>query len=524
MSKEVARADVDRADRTIAVGANTVLTNNKRTAYEGAVTQSGNAIVQGNKLVLVENKPIARLGDMTSKNVPIQTGSPNVFADEITSGIQDMVQSDDSNDGTTTGREIAKVTITRLVETKAITAREGQELIDYLKQNPPPGPATSTVVVIMFRGMNPESTSFGVDNTAKRINTIAGYRAVVFNHEDWRNSLSSVGEKDTIVLYGFSKGAESVQNVIESNPDKRFSLVFTIDPWWTVTMRWGTGVGIKGRKITGDNVGQVFNWYSDKWKETQQNLPNGPRTNPKVTQSFNRTSHTAMPDALLGQIVGIITGNAKPILPREVAIGGQPIIEGKQGTFQQSVKTFNFDQKISKHFTLGELVNGRRGTRMLFPEQLQDHGAWKADAIVQNLSLLAQNILDPMYEKWPDTYWNSTQRVYKVDPKTGRVNTYSQHPAGMAADIQFRDNRAGTQAERMRWCLENLPFDQLILEGAPGRNICWLHISFVGNNIGRTTPGDTRKGNRPANDPCKYGTLIFGVADFWRVLRPELFK
>jgi uncharacterized Zn-binding protein involved in type VI secretion len=81
MSRAVARADLDRADTMIVSGANTVFTNNKKTAYEGSVTQKGHTVIAGAHTVFVENKPIARAGDQTSKNIPIQEGSPNVFAD-----------------------------------------------------------------------------------------------------------------------------------------------------------------------------------------------------------------------------------------------------------------------------------------------------------------------------------------------------------------------------------------------------------------------------------------------------------
>ena len=98
--RKVARADVDRADRTIVSGSNNVFTNNKKTATEGSVTQSGNAVTQGDPTVFVNNKPIAREADNTARNVPIQTGSPDVFADDNNVAAAVIVENDDIEDGT----------------------------------------------------------------------------------------------------------------------------------------------------------------------------------------------------------------------------------------------------------------------------------------------------------------------------------------------------------------------------------------------------------------------------------------
>lgn len=80
-NRSVARVELDRADKPIASGANTVFTNYKKTAHEGSTTLGGAVVVQGSLNVFVENKSIARAGDETTK-IPIQSGSLNVFADE----------------------------------------------------------------------------------------------------------------------------------------------------------------------------------------------------------------------------------------------------------------------------------------------------------------------------------------------------------------------------------------------------------------------------------------------------------
>lgn len=80
-SKAVARVEVDRtAQANIASGANTVFTNNKKTAFEGSVTTKGHAVLQGSTTVFVENKPIARESDNVASEGPIIVGSTDVFA------------------------------------------------------------------------------------------------------------------------------------------------------------------------------------------------------------------------------------------------------------------------------------------------------------------------------------------------------------------------------------------------------------------------------------------------------------
>lgn len=80
-NRAVARVELDgTAKSKIASGANSVFTNNKKTAHEGSVTMKGNAVVQGSTTVFVENKPIARAGDLVAAEGAILAGSLNVFA------------------------------------------------------------------------------------------------------------------------------------------------------------------------------------------------------------------------------------------------------------------------------------------------------------------------------------------------------------------------------------------------------------------------------------------------------------
>ena len=80
--RAVARVELDGTPKSrLASGANTVFTNNKKTAHEGSLTLAGHAVVEGATTVFVENKPIARAGDLVAGEGALIQGSTNVFAD-----------------------------------------------------------------------------------------------------------------------------------------------------------------------------------------------------------------------------------------------------------------------------------------------------------------------------------------------------------------------------------------------------------------------------------------------------------
>jgi len=90
-NRAVARVELDRADKPIASGANTVFTNKKKTAHAGSVTLGGAVVVQGAQTVFVENRAIARAADATTKG-PIKSGSTTVFAGDNNATTQTPIQ------------------------------------------------------------------------------------------------------------------------------------------------------------------------------------------------------------------------------------------------------------------------------------------------------------------------------------------------------------------------------------------------------------------------------------------------
>lgn len=98
------------------------------------------------------------------------------------------------------------------------------------------------------------------------------------------------------------------------------------------------------------------------------------------------------------------------------------------------------------------------------------------EELVCNLKLLAVNCLEPIRAKYPNIYITNTWRPMGDNLK-------SQHPLGMAADIQFRGIPKSEYYVIAQWVKDNVSYDQFLLEyKTTGTGTPWLHISFNKNN------------------------------------------
>jgi uncharacterized Zn-binding protein involved in type VI secretion len=171
-----------------------------------------------------------------------------------------------------------------------------------------------------------------------------------------------------------------------------------------------------------------------------------------------------------------------------------------------SMTTFPMDLKISQTFTLGNMLRSWiDGTTIQYPNhQLQVNKGFSVDQIVCNLSLLAQNVLEPLLKKYPD---------FRITNSFREGESQGQHGNGQACDIIFGVRDRSLTYQRAQWMRDNLPYDQLLLEyrdaGSYIQN--WVHVSFVGNNIYRKYNGTGSTGCRPASDASKVLTLYNDV-------------
>ncbi len=124
--------------------------------------------------------------------------------------------------------------------------------------------------------------------------------------------------------------------------------------------------------------------------------------------------------------------------------------------------------KLSQNFSLRELTKSQTAERKgISNEPSEEH--------VENLKLLCTNVLQPIRDEWGVVSISSGYRSPALCEALGSKST-SQHAKGQAADFECYgvDNR-----ELFNWVVENLEFDQAILEfytGDPDSG--WLHVSY----------------------------------------------
>lgn len=123
-----------------------------------------------------------------------------------------------------------------------------------------------------------------------------------------------------------------------------------------------------------------------------------------------------------------------------------------------------YDDKISDTLTLADL-----SIKCIFPHKIKEQRGYSKETLICNLQNLAQNIIEPLKKKYPNTRINSAFRGTASIP--GGV---SQHEKGEACDIQFPGISNSEYMARAKWVVKNLPVDQIIFEHG---NSIWLHIS-----------------------------------------------
>jgi len=94
-------------------------------------------------------------------------------------------------------------------------------------------------------------------------------------------------------------------------------------------------------------------------------------------------------------------------------------------------------------------------------------------AVCDNLRLLIINCFDPIKNQYPDAFMTCSFR------KRGVGSPTSQHPLGMACDIQYAKASKADYYIRAQWVRDNTKYDQFLLEyKTTGTGLPWHHISF----------------------------------------------
>ena len=119
-----------------------------------------------------------------------------------------------------------------------------------------------------------------------------------------------------------------------------------------------------------------------------------------------------------------------------------------------------------KYFTIAELTRSTTA-------QLRGIDNTPSQQVIDNLTALVDNVLDPLREAWgAPIHVNSGYRCPALNKAVGGVPA-SQHMVGEAADIT-----AGSRAKNQRLYKLlrklNLPIDQAINE----HDFSWIHVSY----------------------------------------------
>jgi hypothetical protein len=143
---------------------------------------------------------------------------------------------------------------------------------------------------------------------------------------------------------------------------------------------------------------------------------------------------------------------AQPFTPVPSTITMDMVLTPKGTTLAQMIKNVTFPRTIPQLAEHSPLVSGPQ-------------------AVVNNLAALAQNVIEPIKAKYPNTLVTNTYRH-------GASIGGGAHGTGQAADLQFRGVPAHSYFEIAKWIEQNIPYDQLLLEYLPGKTV-WIHISFA---------------------------------------------
>jgi len=143
---------------------------------------------------------------------------------------------------------------------------------------------------------------------------------------------------------------------------------------------------------------------------------------------------------------------SQPFTPVPSTITMDMVLTPKGTTLAQMIKNVTFPRTIPQLAEHSPLVSGPQ-------------------AVVNNLAALAQNVIEPIKAKYPNTLITNTYRH-------GASIGGGAHGTGQAADLQFRGVPAHSYFEIAKWIEQNIPYDQLLLEYLPGKTV-WIHLSFA---------------------------------------------
>jgi hypothetical protein len=149
------------------------------------------------------------------------------------------------------------------------------------------------------------------------------------------------------------------------------------------------------------------------------------------------------------------------------------------------ITKIDYNLQLSPNYKLKDLTSN-----CVFKHLLRSQKGLSLTDLVHNLKLVAINILEPLRSKYPGFRINSGFR---------QGNGRSQHCTGQAVDLQWPGKPASYYSTVAAWAVNNLPYDQFILEHG---NSIWLHFSH--KSSGNRSQELTMKNNRYVSGLVNY--------------------
>ena len=166
-----------------------------------------------------------------------------------------------------------------------------------------------------------------------------------------------------------------------------------------------------------------------------------------------------------------------PVTPNDNAPSKEAMAKGAGGA------NVDYSMKISEHYTLGDfcITPAVTPNRKLRPYEA---GGLSVDQLIENLSWLAVNLIEPIRAQFPGFTLNGGYDYPGAEPGSKRAGR-SKHFFGSAMDLQWRGDMkdVSIHIKRAQWIASNLPIRGCILEAA-GKGI-WIHVDGTKNKEGK---------------------------------------
>lgn len=142
-------------------------------------------------------------------------------------------------------------------------------------------------------------------------------------------------------------------------------------------------------------------------------------------------------------------------------------------TVNTATTSFASSYPLTPSTTLGDIT---LQPNVVFGYTVKAQAGLTIGEVVENLQLLTKNCIEPIQAQYSNMFLTNSFRDQAKSSST------SQHPKGMACDMQFSNVGKADYFSIAVWIRDNISYDQLLLEyKTTGSRLPWIHISYNKN-------------------------------------------